>query len=113
MINFQCGLNCDCSDFECKGNPDPKLVKEFEKTKLIDLNFLKEISLKLEEIQIWNRENIALTIGKLDQTKGVSLNLALTGKPDNPVPLFDCMSIFGKTETLRRLAELTKLIFNY
>jgi hypothetical protein len=113
MIDFQCGLNCGCSDTECSGNPDPKLAREFERAKLLDVNFLRDRAISLHFIResSWDKDTIAEIVGKLDNRKGASLNIALTGKASNSVPLFDCMEILGKKEVIDRLMNPTRLLY--
>lgn len=106
-MKFNCGKTCDCKDNECKGNPE---IGDFDKFKLIDLNYIRETKKNLETIN-WRREEIKTVIGTLDHIKGLSLNIALTGKVSNPVPMFDCLEILGRDLSLDRLSNPKRLMF--
>jgi hypothetical protein len=109
---FICGQTCDCLDTECKGNPDAKLVKEFKQLQNFDEAIVSDMLQKLSQLEIWTRESISNCIGKLDNKIGASLNVSLTGKASNPVPLFDCIEILGKDIVSARLANPTRLMLN-
>jgi hypothetical protein len=110
MIKFKCGTTCDCLN-ECKGNPDPKLVAEFNRLKLFDEKIAKELLEKLSSLKEWTFDNLSNCVGKIDKAIGSTINIALIGKASNPVPCIECLEILGKEETLKRLSNPRLLMF--
>jgi hypothetical protein len=110
---FICGQTCNCVD-DCDGNPDPKLKEKFKKVvnsvRNIDRSYLKKIEEDLGKVTEWTVNSIRMTIGPLDQQKGNSIRIALTGKPHHGVPLSECMVILGRDEVLRRISSPTSLL---
>lgn len=97
-MKFECGINCNCSDLECLGNPD--LLDDFNAVKS-NKDALKQLKSSLESD--FSKESIKFYLSGSSKEFYRALRFLLLGSSKYTMPIVGSMDVLGKEETLKRI----------